>query len=265
MIEYQLKDKDGNIFSLNGPFVSANLKDTLTQSEDDFQYSNKVIENSYLPGSTLVGDSRLQARDLTLSVTIVNEESNAYRATVNELLAKIGSTCCIIDATNNIQIKVAPSRSTISYVEGALKHLSTNEFMFTMLTPYWEGISTEVLTGTAFADTILEVPVINAGYLSTPPVVKLVTTAPVDNVQMYLKSNSYGIQIEDDLFGTSINTEMTIDCNLGRVSVGDIGRNASIVEGTGFFNFVVGSDTLNILCSDVDVAYSISYHKRYYI
>jgi len=265
MIEYQLKDENGNTFSLNGASVTTALKQSLTQSGDTFEYANKIAENSYLPGSTLIGKARLQSRELTLSVDIANESSSDYRDIMNELLSAISTTKFIVDVTNNMQIEATPSDITIDYTEGALKNVSNNQFTFLVLTPYWEDLTKTTITGTALADTIKEVAVDNQGYLASPPEITLVTTAAVNSVQLYLTSNNHGIQIDDSLFGTSGNLTMNVDCNTGEVTIGTINRNASIVEGTGFFDFIVGSDTLNILCADEDVNYTIDFYKRYYL
>lgn len=86
----------------------------------------------------------------------------------------------------------------------------------------------------------------------------------VDEVQIYLTSNNFGINILDSLFGLAEDPVMEIDCDLGLVSLNNVNRNENIVSGTGFFELPTGGDTINILANG-EINYTIEWEKRYYI
>jgi hypothetical protein len=264
MIEYQLKDIDGNTYSLNGDSVTRPFKLTLTQGEDTFEYDNRIVERSFLPGSSLIGEKRLKQKSLSLTFLSANPDSTAYRAELNELLMWLNKTVWIVDVTNNMQIKATADTVTLGYNLGSLKQLSDNDINFTALTPYWEDLTSDSVSGTALSDTIEEIPVNNEGFLPAYPVITLVASVATDDVQIYINSDNTGIQIQDSSFGTSGNLIMVIDCATGLVSINDDDRNVSIVPGTGFFPIPIGDDTINIL-SNQDITYSIEWKRRVFI
>lgn len=265
MIEYLLKDKDDNTYDLNSSSVTVELSKSWSQGNDSFEYRNKVVERTYLPGSVKVGDSRLKDRVLTFKVHRTDDSSSNYRSDLNELLEFIAKTKYIVDVTNDMQIEVAIESIDVEYDRGTEKQYSENIFEFKALTPYWQALTVTQITGTTIADTIKEVAISNLGYLPSPPIITLVTTAAVDSIQMYLSSSTEGIQIDDAVFGTAGNLTMIVDCISGEVTIGALNVNASIAVSTGFFSFPVGADTLNILGADVAVSYTIDFYKRYFI
>lgn len=265
MIEYQLKDADENLFSLNGAAVTNALKNTWTQGSEDFSFDNKIIEKTYLPGSTKVGASRLMSRKFMLTAEKTNPDSAILRDEMNELFEFAARTKYLVDVTNDMQIEIVIDDISTDYEKGSLKKYASIDFKFEALTPYWEALTETTIAGTALADTIAQVSINNAGFLPSSPLIILTTTAAVPEVQMYLDSSQVGIGIEDSLFGTAGNLTMRVNCVSGEITIGTINRNASIQDGTGFFDFAVGSDTLNILPADTDVAYSISFFKRYFV
>lgn len=133
------------------------------------------------------------------------------------------------------------------------------------MTPYWEATTVDQITGTTLADTIKEVDIDNEGFLVSPPIITLVTTAAVDEVQLYLSSTTEGLKIEDATFGTTGNLTMIINCVTGQITIGTLNINSSIAVSTGFFSFQVGEDILNILGADVAMSYTIDFYKRYFL
>ncbi len=264
MIEYRLKDIANNTFSLNGAAVPFSLKGAMTQGGDSFSFDNRVVERSFLPGSKLVGESRLEAREITLEMPEMNSDSDTYRDNINSLLAFLRKTVYIEDNTNQMQIKVVPSELEIDYDAGSLKKYSENSFSFECLNPYWEDLAEDSETGTATAVTIEAVAFDNEGYLEAYPVITLVATTATTDVDISLFSDNTGIQIQDSIFGTAGNLTMVIDCGAGLVSINDLNRNVSIVPGAGCFPLPVGADTLNIL-SNQTITYTIESFKRYFV
>ena len=264
MIEYQLKDADGNTFDVNGASVTMALKGSFSQGEDSFEFDNRIIEKSFLPGSSLIGEKRLKAKGFTLSFSYANPDSALFRAQLNTILLWIAKTVYVVDVTNDMQIEVTADTASLGYDRGSLKLSSENSVEFTSLTPYWEALTEESETGTVLADTITEIAVSNAGFLNAYPVITLVATIATPDVQIYITGDNTGIQIQDSSFGTAGNLTMVIDCKEGLVSINDDDRNVSIVSGTGFFPIPIGSDTINIL-SDEEITYTIEWFERYYI
>ncbi len=264
MIEYKLKDKDGNTYSLNGSGVTVSLKQTVTQESDSFTFDNKIVERSFLPGSQHIGHSRLQSREFKLTFERVNDDLSSYRIESNQLISFIQKTAYIIDVTNNMELRVVVRSMDIDYLQGSLKKYSTDTFSFIALDPWWTDLTKDTLTGSSISNTIEEISLNNLGYLETPIVITLVATVATDDIQIYLTSNSYGISLSDSLFGTSGNLTMIINCETGNVTIGNVNRNASIDEGTGFFNIPIGTDKLNILANE-SLTYTIEYYKRYYL
>lgn len=265
MIEYELKDEDGNTYSLNGDAVTRQFKDTWTQDSDRFSYENKLLRRSYLPGSILVGNPRIEGRSISLAVNAASSDPQVFRDEVNELLEFAARARYLVDVTNDMQLSVVVSNTGIDYAKGSLKLMSVNEIEFTALTPYWEALTADQETGTALADSIEEISINNEGFLPSPIIVTLITSAAVNSVQMYHVDKGVGVQVDDDIFGTTGNLTMIIDGDIGEVSIGPLNRNASIVEGTGFFEVPPGASTVNLLPADEDVSYTVKYFKRYFI
>lgn len=271
-IEYRLRDADDNIFNLNTSDVTVQLKETTTQLDDAFQFENSIVPKSYLPGSVLVGANRLMQRVFTLTMERTNPVSATYRNELNALLSFVEKTVYIEDITNNMRLKVVIDLATILYGQGGLKHMSMDTFNFVALNPYWEDLTVDSYTGSIVANTVTPVSILNEGFLQSPP--KIVLVAPsavaVTSVQCSLESNNYSLQVDDALFGTASNLTMIIDCELGEVLVGSSAAsentyNRSIVDGTSFFNFQTGADSLYILCVGGPVNYTITFRKRYLV
>ncbi len=265
MIEYELKDIDDNTYPLNGDTVTVALKNTWTQGADTFEYENKVIERSFLPGATVVAPPRVMSRQLNLTVESTNADPASFRAEVNALLSFVAKTRYIVDITNDMQIEVVPASSAIEYANGSLKLNSVNAFEFTVLTPYWAAMTEVEYTGTILADTLTAVSLTNAGFFPVPPVITLVTTALTNSVSIYVDSSDEGIQVDDAIFGTVGNLTMIIDNLEGLVSIGLLNENAEITEGTGFFEIPEGAQDVYFLCADEDVDYTIAFFPRFYL
>lgn len=263
MIEYQLKDADGNTYDLNGDTVTVELKGSWTHGADSFEKDNRIVESSFLPGAQLIGEPRLMSRSLTL--TVERASKTAWRDEMNELLQWINKARWLVDVTNEMELAVVVRVSTLEYDRGALKRSSSNTFEFSVLSPCWRGTTAKSYTGTVLADTLTDVAINNEGFLDTAPVITLETTAAVDSLQVFLKGTEVGIQVDDALFGTAGNLTMVIDCETGLVSIGDVNRNASVAEGTGFFMIPPGSDDLRMLFADEDVDYTVEFRERFYV
>jgi hypothetical protein len=264
MIEYLLKDADGDTFSVNGDLVTTPLASSFSQGSDNFTYDNRIVERSFLPGSALIGDKRLMARQFTMMLNSANPIDATFRADVNELIYWLNKTVAIVDNEHNIEIGVTIDSIDIDYSPGSTKLASDNTFTFTALTPYWSSLTSSQATATAAADTIEEIDVDNTGYLPAYPVITLTATVATDDVQIYISGSNTGIQIQDSLFGTTGNLTMVVDCKQGLVSINDLDRNASIVPGTGFFEIPVGEDVINVLSNEA-IGVIINWEQRYFI
>jgi hypothetical protein len=261
MIEYQLKDADGNTFSLNGDTVVEEFTKTWKQGSDDYAFESKIIERSFLPGASLVGEPRVAARTIVLTSEYSNDDSATYRAYLNGLLQAVFNARWLVDVTNSMEIEIVAQGSVVEYMTGSLKLSSDNSFEFLTLTPYWRATTESSVNGTVLADTLTAIPITISGFAPVSPIITLVTTAAVNSLQLTVDSTLHSLQIDDALFGTAGNLTMVIDCSEGTVTIGALNRNTSIVDGTGFFQIPTGSQEINALFADEDVDYTIKYRS----
>ena len=128
MLEYELKDADDNTYSLNGTLVTTPLKKSWTQGADSFEYDNKIVERSFLPGSALIGEKRLRAREFTLFFNLADNTSTDFQSTLNTILMWANKTKYLVDVDNDMEINITVQDIHIEYDNGSIKHSSNNSF-----------------------------------------------------------------------------------------------------------------------------------------
>ena len=265
MIIYALEDKDGNQYDLNSDSVTTQLKKTWRQGNDNFDYTSKVADRSFLDGAVLIGDTRLKKRKISMMVNVVSDNDSEFRNIINELFAFVSSTVKIIDVTNDMYLSVVPDGTAIKYDAGNEKRFGEVSLNFTVLNPYWVKNTSTDYTGTIIGDTLTNINIINDGYFQTPTVITLTAAGPVPSLQLFLSDTHEGIQIDDPAFGTPGNEVMIIDNIEGTVTIGPLNRNGFIADGTGFFQIQKGVNILNMLFADNNVDYHISFNGRVFI
>jgi len=267
MIRYALEDIDGNYFELTGATISSLARNTMTISGEAFQFDNKIVENSSIPGSTLIGDPRLKAGMIDITYLRVHDDYEDYIVAENLLLTWLKKTVAIRDITNSRRMYVAVNDVQIDYDTGSLKLSSDNRISFVTLKPFWEK-TTVVTVGGSCSIGSNTFPFNNDGSLKTYPRISFNTSVAVDDIEVYVDSTKHGIIVQDSIFGTSGFTNLYIDCKLGTVEIYDgsdfVDITPSILGGTGFFFIQPGSDDLKVIVSAA-CSVSMAWQIRNYV
>lgn len=265
MTEYALKDENGNELALNDATVEQPAKGSLTLGSDSYSYENRVVENSALPGSVKLGETRVRQREIRVSFQRAFSDDVNFRQEENELIEFVKRAKWLVDKERSLQIELTPDNYEVSYDDGARLHSADVDLTFLALTPFWEEIIERQISR-SLGVGISTIVINNDGYLATPPrfEFKAPSIAPITQVIVYVDDNKQGIQIDDSLFGTVGYDDMVVDCKEGTLFLESFDRSLSILLGTGYFDFPIGQFTLKFdVSSPVDV--DIFYARRYYI
>ena len=247
MIQYALKDADGNTFNMStdtGFDVVA--RNSLTSSVDNFAWDVRVAERSALEGDVKLGESRIRSREITFDYTrAVGEDSAAYIEDENTLLLWLNKTELLVDVTNNREIKCTVLSFESAYDDGGHKISGSGSFSLLLLNPFWEDISPQNITQTILVIET-DIPVTNNGFLDVPFIITITATSACPFFQLSCVETNEGIEVADDIFGTAAFEEMVINMEEGTIVINDLDRRNKITPGTGFFRFPVGSSTLRV-------------------
>lgn len=267
MIEYALKDIDGNEYVLNDATITAPAKGSLSFENEMFSFENKVVESSALHGAVKLGKTRIASREIYLRFSRALGETvasaAAYRTAENALLQAILTTVYLVDKTHNMQIPVAITDYNLTYDKGAHKLSSDNEILIQLLKPFWE----EITVSNEGVDLIIdlnEISINNTGSLEVPPILTFTTSIPVSQIQIYIDETKEGIQIDDSLFGETGYLTIIINCKEGTIEMGALDRISSVLAGTGFFKLPVGVSTLMIL-PIAPCHVEVDWYERFYL
>lgn len=271
MIEYALRDEDGNELALNDTAtISQPAAGSLTYGADLFTFENEIIANSALPGSVKLGKTRVESRQITLTFSralgtdvLAGENSDLFRAAENELLEFLFKAIELRDNTNNLKVPIAIIDYNITYDEGGHKVSADVSLTLELLEPFWSEI-TETNYNQSISIGTTRISLTNDGKLKVPPYITLVATDPVTEIQLYIEETKEGIQLDENVFGQAGFGTLIIDCINGLVSIGDLDRTISILPGTGFFTIPVGSSTLVIVTDEV-FDFDMDFYERFYI
>lgn len=256
----RLRTRDNLLYNLMENFNSVGIVRGLTTVDLD------VIEKTYNHGGVFIGERRIMSQDLTIRIDINEQTDDEYRDNYNNI-CYYASACEYIECTsNNIRTKVelksiteTPDNPTGSMLRGGIIDL-----IFRQLTPFWEDLTAQTDTKTG---TSLTFVINNSGFIDCPPVFTITASALCILIKIYISSPVRGIEIQDVNFGESATLdEYVIDCENGTVVLGDgeYNREDRIRGGSGFFDFPVGTFTLNAEFS-VSCQCDISWRRRYYI
>lgn len=265
MIEYALKDENGNEVLLNDATIVQPARGSLTYDRDSFAFENQIVPNSSLPGSVKLGKTRVQSREIGINFTrAVGEVLADYRLAENTLLEFLFRTTHLVDKTNAMDVPVVIKDYKLGYDRGAHKLSSDNEILLECLVPFWSKLTAKTYNEAITAPGE-EIAISNVGFAEVPPVITLNALIPVDEIQIYVKETKVGIQVNDDSFGTPGYDVLTIDCVNGLVTLsGILDRAFTILPGSGFFHIPVGSSTLVVRVSD-DCTLNMTFNERFYV
>ena len=263
MIEYALRDIDANELILNDATVEQPTQGSLTLNDDSVSYDNRIVPSSSLPGSVKLGKTRVEARELIVSFSRSDPVVADFRTEENTLLEFLSRAVSLVDKTNSLLVPIAVMDYRAAYDPGSNRLSSDNEIRLQMLDPFWRdlvatNISQVVILGTS------DIAITNLGFLPSPPVMTFTATVAVSQIQIFIDENKEGIQIDDALYGTVGFLTIIIDCEKGTVDLVGLDRTISILPGTGFFDLIVGAQTLKVV-STAAHNISLDYFKRFFI
>lgn len=270
MIAYALKNSAGTLFNLNSLTISQPAQGSLTYDQDSFEFENKVVQKSALPGSVQLGKRRLKDREISFTFNrALGDDSDTFRTAENLLGKFLQDTVYLVETDGEVsptqlkQIPISVMGYDIKYDTGAHKLSSDNELSLKLLEPFWSNITADTDSDSLITG-INDIAISNTGAYEVPPIIELVATDAVTQIQMFIVETSEGIQINDALFGTPGYTTMDIDCYNGTIMIGVYDRISSLLPGTGFFNFPIGDSTLRVILTDAaDI--SIEWDRRFLI
>lgn len=261
---FYLEDSNGNIFYLNDASTSAIMKGTLSPSTDTFTFDSKIVERTGEPGSVKLGNTRLQARELSIEFVRSEADQDNFDEYTNNLLYFVQKTKYLVNETTGYRIEVSPASHTIEYEEGSYKHYSSETITFTALTPFWEEtmLNTQIIavTGGDPVSTVIDIET----FIDTPLELSIVASAVCSSLEIYLQENLQGIFVSDPLLGQEGYETLVISNTDGTVKLGTLDRSQYIEAGTGFFKTMPGVNTLVILASG-SCEVTVSYRGRRYI
>lgn len=263
MTEYALRDIDGNELILNDAVVEQPTRGSLDLGSDSISFDNRIVENSSLPGSVKLGKTRVQARELVINFSRANSVEADFKTEENTLIEFLSRTVLLVDKTNDLSTSVAVSKYDADYEVGSRPLSSENAIRLEMLDPFWRALTADNVAS-AIALGTTDVAITNSGFLPAPPIMTFTTTVVVTQLQIYVNENKEGIQIDDALFGTVGFLTLIIDCDNGTIDLVGLDRTISILPGTGYFDLLVGAQTLKVV-STATCNLSLDFFKRFYI
>lgn len=262
MIEYNLEDKEGNVFELNGSAIPVIPRKSGTIESEQFGIDSRTEENSFLSGKVKIGENRLLSRTLPYSFQVASTEDSAFNLILNSILFQLNKVNYLIDVTNDKRIKVNLIDFSIINDTGSHKRSADVSFNLDCLKPYWEDNTEQTISGSTVAATWKEITFNNDGYIELYPEISLSASAQCDYVEAVMETQS--IRVEDPLFGTIAYEIMDISNEEGYVKLGATDITSSITAGLGFISVPVGSFILNLL-TEIVCDYTITYRRRYFV
>lgn len=258
-----LDEFNAELLELNG---GTNIEDgSLTLVAEGFSFENKIIENTFLAGSSKLGDTRIMAREATLAMSRAYDNPTTYRNKVNTLIQYLKAGTYLHDKENDMRIPYAVDSFNVSYDGGSFRHSSEDSISLIFLRPFWENV-TELSFGPKSipASSITDEAFTNPGFIEIFPRFEINAVAAVTDFSITVVETFNSISVLDNLFGTTGYEDIEVDCGRGTVTLGLLDRINSIDEGTGFFSIPYGASTLRFFANDA-ITVTMYYRGRYYI
>lgn len=259
-IIYALQDIEDNEYELNGDSVESTKRESLTFTSQSTTRELKIIQNSYLPGATLVGVPRIKGKDVTFDYMLNYADSDDFRLAENTLLMWLGKAVYLVDKDKNTRARIEYKSHRTKYGAGSLLHSANNSITFAFLTPFWTSQTekTEIDSGTDITFNVT-----NDGFLDCPPDFVLTASVATSDFTITNVTTGQGMIVNDLSFGNTGLTQYNINNSEGTNYLGDVLRNNSIQAGTGFFNLIPGANEINITAS-ASISATMRFNERCY-
>lgn len=265
---YRIYDVEGNTYELNGSSIPSIMQNSMRMDSDTFDFETEMVTKSYLTGSIVNREPRLQTKTFSLFLDYVMASDSAYDDYIGELLKNLQKMVLVEDTTNALKASASISSLEVTHSSGAQKRSGSITINIDLLDGFWYDVASITVEDTlTVGESTATLSLPNAGFLKTYPVITLEADSFVG--EFYLSIGIYGIGINDGLFGSIGFNTLTIDCVQGKVTLLETAdRSASIIANTGFFDIPIGSNNLalelvnNFTGTALDV--SVEYHERKY-
>jgi len=262
-IDYSIEDINGNRLILNDSSITNPMKGSTTLGSNNLKFENRIVENSALPGAVQLGKRRVESKEEVLNFQRASTSESTYKADENELIKFLLDAKYLIDTTNNRRALISVIDYNADFDKGSYNHSSDNEISFRFLEPFWRNLDSETEEDTLSID-INTIAIVNNGFIKVPPVIIVTAASAVTQMQIYIDETKIGIEINDDLFGTTGYETLVIDCEQGTIQLGNLDRINSVLDGTGFFDLPIGASDLIIVPTEVcDIL--VSWYERFYV
>jgi hypothetical protein len=256
---YRLVDVNGTVYEIND--------DTFKRLEDGSTIEVDIIERSFKAGADFPGIQRDESKEMTFQYALNRSDEQLYRSYENNFRRNLRRGRWLQDTINNIETAVLLREHVIAYDDGGFKLGSLNNVTLIQLKPYWQDIDFTVLEDSGASERTFTI--INDGYVETPSIITLRALEACPKFQIVNSTNDpdldgQGIVIQDLQFGTLGLDTYIIDNGDGSAELNAADRKNKIRQGTGFFNFAVGTNVLDFTLQG-QCAINIAYKKRYYL
>lgn len=261
--ELALQDEDGNEYSMNGENVDFIVSISMYITNERIDREVKTKENSYLDGSQLISEQRINSRDLTIEYEIAQQDQLVFVQFQNEITAFLDKAVYLINKTHGKRLRVECTGINARSGEGEFHQHANVTIDFNVLNPFWEDVEETTETKQSSTDLEVQFTINNDGYRETPAIFELVADQICNKFSIINETTNQGVIIEDIGFGAENFNNYLVDNESGQVLLEDLLRNRLIKEGTGFFNLQIGSNVITIE-SAVAITATYRFRKRYY-
>ena len=253
MIRYVLVDINNNEYQINN--------ESFKRLEDGSTIQADTIERSFKAGSVFPGEQRDESKEITFQYNIDYNNEQDYRLAENVLRMNLRKAYILKDIVNNIQTEILLTEHTIAYDDGGMFLGSINNIMFKQLRPFWEDID---YTYESLGSSENTIRIDNTGFIETPPIITIQALEQITKLSIRLRENGYGIYIKDLQFGTTGLNTYIIDNGDGYAELNGINRNQKISNNTGFFNLIIGQNTLDFVLNGA-ANIEVKWKRRFYL
>lgn len=264
-VRYQFVDIDGLTFDIDSSAIENGLYENFYINNDNFQSDIKIIEKTFRDGGVFSGNIRLKSKEIEFSCFLIANNDIAYRLQINQLLLWARKTILLKDLVNNIETVVLFDSSDIKYEDASELRAGKMTLVFKRLDPFWQTTlnKTYNISGSS-AGNAGTISITNSGSMETQSIITIDSHELTTKILFHIPSSNEGIYIKDLQFGMTGLTQYIINNIDGTIKISNSKRNNMIQQGTGFFNFPVGTFDFDYnLNGDCDI--SIIFKERYYI
>jgi hypothetical protein len=265
MTRYQFVDINGITFDIDSSAIDNGLENNFYHNNDAFQSDIKIIEKTFRDGGVFSGNIRLKSKEIEFSCFVISQTDPNYRIQINRLLFWARKTILLKDLVNAIETTVLYDGSDIKYEDASELRAGKVTLTFKRLDPFWQTSANKTynISGSTSSSSGT-ISITNNGYIDTQSIITIDAHELTTKILFHIPSTNEGIYIKDLQFGLTGLTQYIINNIDGTIKLMGNKRNNMIQQGSGWFNFPVGTFDLDYnLNGDCDI--SIIFKERSFI